>query len=200
MRPDEKRKCFRCGQPLYIGNISVIRSRSVIAEMLPDHPERKAIRVHRVCPSPESTGPGAPTPDTAQDDSGGKTKNPQYRGLHPNMSGRPPREMCITDKVREELRKKKKFRRPDGSIMESSELDLIAQKIVRQLRQGTGEFGEISPKLLDIVLDRIEGKPKEQIQLDGRLEVASGIDAKAALLQRLSKITTEKAEEDNRKS
>lgn len=115
-------------------------------------------------------------------DEGGK--NPRYRGLKPNLNGRPPAERSFTEALRLELTKRKRFRRPDGSLMESSELELIALKVIRELRIGT----PISSKLLEIILNRIEGKPKEMVELDATLEVSSGIDAKDILLQRLNRI------------
>jgi len=112
----------------------------------------------------------------------GKTNNP---------NGRPPKELCFTDKLRAELTKRKRFRRADGSLMEASELELIAIKVVRELRQGL----TIDNKLLAIVLDRIEGKPKESVELDATVHAAGELDPKDVLLQRLNKIL-KTAEED----
>jgi hypothetical protein len=98
-----------------------------------------------------------------------------------NPNGRPPNNLCFTVKFREELTKEKKFRRPDGTIFESTELDLIVAKVVKELRQGNG----IDSKLLSLILDRVEGKPKESLELEGKLEVGHGIDARSLILQRL---------------
>jgi len=114
----------------------------------------------------------------------GKTNNP---------NGRPPKVLCFTDIIREQLTRKKMFRRQDGSLMEASELELIALKVIQELRHGA----PISHKLLNIVLDRIEGRPKESLELDGKLEVAGGLDARDVLLQRMKRVldATESEEE-----
>jgi len=116
------------------------------------------------------------------------------QNLKPNPNGRPDKKHCFTDTIRAELTKRKKFRNPDGSIMEASELELIALKVIRELRTAP----EINHRLLGIILDRIEGKPKEQVELDARVEMASGIDPRDALLQRMEKIlgTADQEEDD----
>lgn len=100
--------------------------------------------------------------------------------------GRPKRALCFTDKLRYQLSKKKKFRRPDGTEFESTELDLLTMKIVQELRTTV----PINIPLLNTVLNRIEGKPQETISIDETLEVSRGIDAREVILQRLSKIIT----------
>lgn len=114
------------------------------------------------------------------------------KNSRPHPAGRPPRELCFTDIIRAELKRKKKFRRADGSIMEASELELIAMKVVRELRNDE----PVNNKLLGIILDRLEGKPKESVEIDGKLEVAQGLDAKDVLIQRLNRIL-EIAEDDS---
>ena len=114
-----------------------------------------------------------------------------------NPNGRPPNKLCFTTKFREELMKNKKFRRPDGSIFESTELDLIVAKVIKELRQGHG----VDSRLLNIILDRIEGRPKESVELDGKLEVGHGIDARSLILQRLGQASsTGNGEEDDSES
>ncbi|MDD4985169.1 MAG: hypothetical protein PHQ43_05185 [Dehalococcoidales bacterium] len=115
-----------------------------------------------------------------------------------NPHGRPPKTLCFTDTIRDMLTKRKRFRRPDGSLMEASELELIALKVVRELRMGT----TVDNKLLAIVLDRIEGKPKESVELNATVQAAAGIDPRDVLLQRLSRLlqTTDvrtKSEDDD---
>jgi hypothetical protein len=115
-----------------------------------------------------------------------------------NPNGRPDKRHCFTDIIRAELTKRKRFRRPDGSLMEASELELIALKVVRELRMGT----TVDNKLLAIVLDRIEGKPKESVELNATVQAAAGIDPRDVLLQRLSRLlqTTDvrtKSEDDD---
>lgn len=105
--------------------------------------------------------------------------------------GRPPREHHFTEKLRKALTDKKTFKRQDGSLIESSELDLIIIKVIRELRTTS----PVNVKLLEIVLNRIEGKPKELVEIDGSLEVSRGIDARDVLLQRLSKIVDAEAVE-----
>jgi len=105
-----------------------------------------------------------------------------------NPDGRPPKRLCFTDALRRELTKKKKFRKEDGSIIESSELDLIALKVIRELRTSN----PVNAKLLEIVLNRLEGKPQESVTIDGRIEAASGISARDILLQRLDRVLSEK--------
>ncbi len=105
-------------------------------------------------------------------------------GFSNNPNGRPPKELCFADIMRAELAKRKRFRRKDGSIMEASELELIALKIVRQLRNET----EVSHKLLSLVLDRIYGRPKEQVEVNATVQAAAGIDPRDLLLQRLSRL------------
>ncbi|MCK9599551.1 MAG: hypothetical protein M0R06_10960 [Sphaerochaeta sp.] len=82
--------------------------------------------------------------------------------------------------------------------MEASELELIALKIVRQLRNET----EVSHKLLDLVLNRVDGRPKESVELNATVQAAAGIDPRDVLLQRLSRLlqTTDirtKSEDDD---
>lgn len=113
------------------------------------------------------------------------------QNLKPNLNGRPPKELCFSDIMRAELLKRKKFRRADGSIMETTELELIVLKIIRELRSDT----QVSHKLLNLILDRIYGKPRESIDIDAKVETASSLDAKDILLQRIDKILGQSKEE-----
>lgn len=128
------------------------------------------------------------TPDESKVEESGTGK-----GHTNNPGGRPRKELCFTDTIRRELNKKKRFRRSDGTLMEASELELIALKVVRELRQGL----VIDNKLLAIVLDRIEGKPKETVELDATVQAAGDIDPRDILLQRLSNILKVSDQEDD---
>ena len=137
------------------------------------------------------------TGDTQKRETLGVIPSPKT-GHTNNPHGRPPKELCFADIMRGELTKRKRFRRPDGSLMEASELELIALKIVRQLRNET----EVSHKLLSLVLDRVYGRPKESVDLNATVQAAAGIDPRDVLLQRLSRLlqTTDvrtKSEDDD---
>lgn len=106
------------------------------------------------------------------------------QNLHPNPTGRPDKRHCFTDAFRAELLKRKKFRHSDGSLLEASELELIALKVIRELRTAP----EINHRLLGILLDRIEGKPKESVELDATVKMAGEIDPRDVLIKRLNKI------------
>ena len=117
-------------------------------------------------------------------------------GSHRNREPK-PKIPNFTTILREQLLKKKKFRRPDGTYMESTEMELIALKVIKELRTSI----PVNTKLLSIIMDRTEGKPQESIKLDGGLELTNGIDAKDLLLQRLDQIlSTSKGEGDDRVS
>lgn len=106
-------------------------------------------------------------------------------------------QMTFSDTLREELNKKKTFTRRDGSLMQSSELRLIAIKVIQELRTTS----PVNSRLLDIVLNRIEGKPKEFVEVDATMEVMNGLNPTELLLQRLSKLLPSgEADTDNRES
>ena len=116
---------------------------------------------------------------------GAATGEKQNRG---NLNNHPAaKKPTFTNTLIKLLTQKKKFRRPDGSLMESTELELIALKVIRELRSST----PMSSKMLDIVLTRIEGKPKDVVEIDGKLELAKGLDARDILLQRLDRILSD---------
>ena len=101
-----------------------------------------------------------------------------------DQPGHVPKTKLFSDCIREELTRRKRFRRPDGSLVDTSELELIALKLVRELRTTT----PVNSRLLDIVLNRIEGKPKEYVELDASLEVDRGSLSDEELISLIRKL------------
>ena len=100
-------------------------------------------------------------------------------------------QKLFSETLREELNKERTFRRKDGTLLTTTELRLIAIKVINELRTTT----PVNSRLLDIVLNRIEGKPKEFVEIDGTMEVMNGLSAQEILLQRLSHIIGPPADE-----
>lgn len=86
--------------------------------------------------------------------------------------------------LRDVLTKKRKYRKPDGTMFESSELELIVRRAVKELR--TGIYFDV--RLFDVLMNRIEGKPKEPIDVEGIKEVAHDLNAHDIILSRLGGI------------
>ena len=90
----------------------------------------------------------------------------------------------FSNMLRDVLTRKRKYRKPDGTRFESSELELIVKRAVRELRTGL----EFDVRLFDVLMNRIEGKPKEPIDVEGIKEVANDLNAHDIILSRLGGI------------
>lgn len=86
--------------------------------------------------------------------------------------------------LRDVLTKKRKYRKPDGTMFDSCELELIVRRAVKELRTGP----EFDVRLFDVLMNRIEGKPKEPIDVEGIKEVAHDLNAHDIILSRLGGI------------
>lgn len=86
--------------------------------------------------------------------------------------------------IREILTKPKKFRRPDGTLFSSTELTLIVRRAIKTLRMSD----EFDVKLFTALMDRMDGKPKDNIDVEGIKEIANDIDAREVILSRLAGI------------
>jgi hypothetical protein len=75
----------------------------------------------------------------------------------------PVRGPYFSEILRKQLLREKSFRRPDGTIFKASELEIITARVIKQLRKGR----PLDIRLLDVVLNRLEGKPKEHVELTG---------------------------------
>lgn len=117
----------------------------------------------------------------------GEERSPGY-----NPWGVPPRQLHFTQTLQKELTKRKTFRRKNGSVFDATELELITLKVIRELR----ESEPLNAKLLEIVLNRLEGKPKESVDLSGQVGVVVGEDPKGQLLKRLDALLESRRAED----
>jgi len=91
--------------------------------------------------------------------------------------------------LRDMLLRKKVFRRPDGTLLDACELELIAKRVITELRTGA----EFDVRLLEVVMNRVDGKVKEIVEMDAKLEVAHDIDAREVILSRLNKLLSTRA-------
>ncbi len=86
--------------------------------------------------------------------------------------------------LRDVLTRKRKYRKPDGTMFESSELELIVRRAVKELRMSL----IFDVRLFEVLMNRIEGKPKEPIDVEGIKEVANDLNAHDIILSRLGGI------------
>ena len=114
-------------------------------------------------------------------DSEKNKKNP--KGTFPDVHGGKKLEPVFSKQLRAELTKLRKFRKPDGKIVTHSYVELLVQKIMDQLLNSP----EMDTKLLEMMLNRLEGKVAEGIDLSGDIEIRRGLSAKELLLQKLGR-------------
>lgn len=96
----------------------------------------------------------------------------------------PNQSKPFTAALRNMLLTKKVFKRPDGTLLEASELELIARRVAIELRTNPS----FDVRLLELILNRLEGKVKEVVEIDPGVEAASAIDARKVILSRLGKL------------
>jgi len=119
-----------------------------------------------------------------KDTAGEKRGNPQwYKGM-PSPASKEARVQGYTfsNVLRDVLTRKRKYRKPDGSMFESSELELIIRRAVKELRTAP----EFDVRLLALLMERHDGKVKEPIDVEGIKEVANDLNARDIILSRLS--------------
>lgn len=80
-------------------------------------------------------------------------------GQSGNPAGRKPGP-TFTSLLREALGRKRRYRRKSGVEFESTEMELIVERAIKELR--TNPIFDV--KLLSVILDRIEGKVKEPVR------------------------------------
>jgi len=109
-----------------------------------------------------------------------------YKGMEPHPAAKEARAHghTFSNVLRDILIKPRKYRKPDGSTFESTELQLIIQRAVKELRTGT----EFDVRLLALIMERHDGKIKEPIDVEGIKEVANDLNAHDIILSRLGGI------------
>jgi len=114
------------------------------------------------------------------------TKVSKKTGKHlfqPGQSGNPggrPGGPNFSNMLRAILNKKKAFRKPDGTVFESTELELITSRAVKELRTAA----HFDVKLFQAIMDRIDGKVTEPIDVEGIKEVANDLNSKDIIMSR----------------
>ena len=91
------------------------------------------------------------------------------------------RGVTFTNILRDVLTKTRKYRKPDGTMFESTELELIIRRAVKELRTNP----DFDVRLLSLLIERHDGKVKEPIDVEGIKEVANDLNAHDIILSRL---------------
>lgn len=104
-------------------------------------------------------------------------------GTFPDVRGGKQLDPCFSKVLRAEMTRLRKYRTEDGKRIEKSRLQLLVEKIWNQLY----EAPEIDVKLLEMVLNRLEGKVPEGVNVSGGLELREGLSAKELILQKLDR-------------
>lgn len=104
-------------------------------------------------------------------------------GVFPDIHAGKKLDPIFTKELRAELTKLRRFRKPDGKVLELSYIQLLIQRIVDELL----EAPELDVKLLEMVLNRLEGKVPEGLDFSGGVELRDGIGARDLLLQKLDR-------------
>jgi len=118
-------------------------------------------------------------------------QNPE--GTFPNVSGGKALEPCFSKELRASMTRLRKYRTEDGKRITQSRLQLLIEKIWTQLY----EAPEIDVKLLEMVLNRLEGKVPESVNFEGGLEFRRGLSAKELILSKLDRQLRTKASEES---
>lgn len=100
-------------------------------------------------------------------------------GQSGNPAGRPA-GLTFSSILRDTLTKKRKYRTKKGLVFESSELELIVSRAVKELRTNP----EFDVRLLETLINRLEGRVKEPIDVEGIKELASDLSAREILSTR----------------
>ena len=108
-------------------------------------------------------------------------ENPE--GTFPNVRGGKQLDPCFSKVLRSEMTKLRKYRTEDGKRIEKSRLQLLTEKIWDQLY----EAPEIDVKLLEMVLNRLEGKVPDSVNFEGGVEFRHGLSAKELILSKLDR-------------
>lgn len=112
-------------------------------------------------------------------------KATQFKKGHGSLGGGGrPKGPSFGSTIRDILTKNKRFRRSDGKLFESTELVLIVRRAIKTLRTSP----EFDVKLFTALMDRMDGKPKDNIDVEGIKEIANDIDAREVILSRLAGI------------
>lgn len=109
----------------------------------------------------------------------------QFKKGHLGFSGKRKTGPTFGSTIKNILTKKKKFRKPDGTLFDSTELELIVRKAIKTLRLGS----DFDVKLFIALMERMDGKPKDNIDVEGIKEIANDIDAREVILSRLAGIS-----------
>ena len=113
-----------------------------------------------------------------------KESNQEPRqGTFPDVRGGKSLDPCFSKVLRAEMTRLRRYRTEDGKRIEKSRLQLLTEKIWNQLY----EAPEMDVKLLEMVLNRLEGKVPEGIAFSGGLELREGLSAKELILQKLDR-------------
>lgn len=88
------------------------------------------------------------------------------RGQSGNPGGR-KRGPTFASVLTEMLSRRRRYKKSDGTVFESSEMELILKRALRELRTGLN----FDVKLFETIMNRMEGKPKESLTLDGGLSI-----------------------------
>lgn len=118
-------------------------------------------------------------------------ENPE--GTFPDVRGGKPLEPVFSKVLRSEMTRLRKFRKPDGEVLQLSYLQLLVQKIANELLQSP----EMDVKLLEMVLNRLEGKVPDSVNFEGGLELRRGLSAKELILSKLDRTVRPKASEES---
>lgn len=117
---------------------------------------------------------------------------PWKPGVSGNPAGRRPGP-TFSSILREALTRKRRYVKPDGTEFESSELELIVNRAIKELRKNP----DFDVKLLSALLDRFEGKVKEPIDVEGMKEVVNGLNPHDILMSRFTGLALARRDSTN---
>lgn len=112
-----------------------------------------------------------------------KSNSGCFKPGHVGLSGRKVGP-SFGSTIRSVLTQKKRFRNSDGTLFSSTELELIVKRAIKLLRTRAN----FDVKLFIALMDRMDGKPKDNIDVEGIKEIANDIDAREVILSRLAGI------------
>lgn len=112
-----------------------------------------------------------------------KKSEERPEGVFPDIHDGKRLDLVFSKQLRAELTKLRKFRRPNGKVVEATYVQLLVKKVMNELLNAPS----LDVKLLEMTLNRLEGKVPDGLSVSGGLELRDGISARDILLQKLDR-------------